>query len=130
MKVKTRLGKEKPAVADRVLATSIIPSFAEIARLIESARQRAYQAVNTEMIDLYWKVGEHISRKIATAEWGEGVVDHLARYLAVTQPGLRGFTRSNLFRMKQLWETYQTQTIVAPLVRQLPWTHHLIILGQ
>ena len=81
--------------------------FAEIVGLIAAARQRAFQAVNTALIDLYWQVGEYISRKIETAEWGEGVVPQLAQYITRTQPGLRGFTRSNFFRMKQLYETYR-----------------------
>ena len=106
------------------------PDFAEIARLIESARHQALQAVNTTLIDLYWQVGAHISRKLETAEWGDGVVQQLADYLARTQPGLRGFTRSNLFRMRQFYETYREDETVAPLVRQISWTHHLMILGQ
>jgi predicted nuclease of restriction endonuclease-like (RecB) superfamily len=105
-------------------------SFEEVLDLIRQSRQRAYQAVNTELIDLYWKVGEHISRKLASAEWGDGVVDALARHLARTQPGLKGFSRQNLFRMKIFYETYHGDAIVSPLVRQLPWTHNLIILGQ
>ena len=67
---------------------------------------------------------------MAAAEWGDGVVDELARYLAHTQPGLRGFTRRNLFRMKQFYEAYPSTALVPPLVTQLPWTQHLIILGQ
>ncbi|MFT4196149.1 PDDEXK nuclease domain-containing protein [Ottowia sp.] len=104
--------------------------FADIARLIDAARQRAVQAVNTALIELYWQIGERISRRIAAAEWGDGVVDQLARYLALTQPGLRGFTRANLFRMRQFYEAYPDAQIVSALLRQLPWTHHLIILGQ
>ena len=104
--------------------------FADIVGLIAAARQRAFQAVNTTLIDLYWQVGEYISRKIETAEWGEGVVPQLAQYIAQAQPGQRGFTRSNLFRMKQLYETYRSDAIVAALPRQLSWTHNLIILGQ
>ena len=92
--------------------------FAEVIGLITAARQRAFQAVNTTLIDLYWQVGEYISRKIETAEWGEGVVPQLAQYIAKTQPGQRGFTRSNLFRMKQLYETYHSDAIVAALPRQ------------
>lgn len=104
--------------------------FAEIVQIIASARQRAFQAVNTQLIDLYWQVGEYISRKIERAEWGDGVVAQLADYLARTQPGLRGFTRRNLFRMRQFYEAYRDDEKVPPLVTQLPWTHHLIILGQ
>ena len=104
--------------------------FSEIAQLIATAKQRAVQAVNTTLIELYWQIGERISRKIATSEWGDGVVEQLARYLAQTQPGLRGFTRANLFRMRQFYEAYPDWEFVSPLVRQLPWTHHLIILNQ
>jgi predicted nuclease of restriction endonuclease-like (RecB) superfamily len=58
------------------------------------------------------------------------VVKQLAEHLAQTQPGLRGFTRSNLFRMRQFYETYEGDTKVAPLVRLLSWSHNLIILSQ
>ncbi len=107
-----------------------LPGFEEVLLLIEAARHRAYQAVNVAMIELYWSVGQHISEKIVAADWGDGVVDELSAYLARHQPGLKGFTRSNLFRMKQFYEAYCDHEIVAPLVRQLSWTHHLIILGQ
>ncbi|MEW6548884.1 MAG: PDDEXK nuclease domain-containing protein [Spirochaetota bacterium] len=108
----------------------LLTSFSEVVALIEQSRQRALQVVNTGLIDLYWQVGAYISKKLANATWGEGVVDQLAEYLSRTQPGLRGFTRSNLFRMRQFYETYRDEERVAPLVRQLPWTHNLIILGQ
>lgn len=111
---------------------SVLPvaGFTEVVQLIAAARQRAMQAVNTSLIDLYWQVGEIISRKIAAAEWGDGVVDQLAAHIAQTQPGLRGFTRRNLFRMRQFYETYRGDEKVSSLLRQLPWTHNLIILGQ
>ena len=106
------------------------PDFAEIVQLIENARKRAYQAVNTTLIELYWQVGEYISHKVQAAEWGDGVVDELARHLALTQPNLKGFTRPNLFRMRQFYETYQIDKKVSALLTQLPWTHNLIILSQ
>ena len=114
------------------MTTPLVPQddFNEIAQLIHAARQRAVQAVNTTLIELYWQVGPFISRKIEQAEWGDGVVAQLAEHLARTQPGLRGFTRSNLFRMRKFYETYQGDEIVAPLVRQLPWSHNIIILNQ
>jgi predicted nuclease of restriction endonuclease-like (RecB) superfamily len=113
-----------------ILSPQAPSDFNEITQLIVSARQRAVQAVNTALIDLYWQVGQVISHKIAAAEWGDAVVPQLAAHLAQTQPGLRGFTRSNLFRMRQFYETYRDDEKVAPLARQLPWTHNLIVLNQ
>ncbi len=104
--------------------------FSEVIQLIQSAQKLAYATVNTLLIDLYWKVGEYISNKIKNAEWGDSIVPELAKYIANTQPSLRGFTRANLFRMRQFYETYFVDEIIAPLVRQLPWTHNLIILSQ
>ena len=106
------------------------PAFREIIGLIAAARRRAFQAVNTELIDLYWRVGQYISRKLDSTAWGEGVVDELARYIARQQHGVKGFTRRNLFRMRQFYETYRHEPKVSPLVTQLPWTHNLLILSR
>ena len=40
---------------------------------------------------------------------GEGVVEQLAQHLTSTQPGLKGFTHANLFRMRWFYEAYQAQ---------------------
>ncbi len=104
--------------------------FSEIAQFIVKARQKAMQTVNTVLIDLYWQIGEYISHKIAHAEWGNGIVEQLAQYLAQTQPGVRGFTRANLFRMRQFYAIYQGDIKVAALLRQLSWTHNLIIISK
>ncbi len=87
--------------------------------LDRSLARQALQAVNTALVELYWRVGELISKRIAAAEWGVGVVPELAAYIARTQPGVRGFTRSNLLRMRRFYETYADTPIVAPVVRQL-----------
>ena len=104
-------------------------AFGEVLQLIQAAKQRAYQAVNTELVALYWQVGEYISKKMASAEWGDKVVALLADFLAQTQPNLTGFTRRNLFRMRQFYDYYQDQPIVSALLTQLPWTHHLLIIS-
>ena len=117
-------------MSKKYLTTITSPDFAEVVRLISAARQQAYQAVNTTLIELYWQVGAYISSKVKTAEWGDGVITQLAQHLAVTQPNLKGFTRPNLFRMRQFFETYHDKPIVSALLRQLPWTHNLIVLSR
>lgn len=111
-------------------ATVRAGEFHEVLALIETARRRAYQAVNAELVGLYWQLGEYISRKIESAQWGDSVVDELASAIAREYPGLRGYTRASLFRMRQFYEAYRGNGKVAPLVRQLPWTHHLLVLSQ
>ncbi|MEA2600647.1 MAG: hypothetical protein QOF89_1639 [Acidobacteriota bacterium] len=105
-------------------------AFAEVVEMIQASRSRALAAVNTALVDLYWRVGEYISRKLETAAWGERVVTELARYIQRRHPNLRGFTRRNLFRMRQFFDAYSNAEIVPALLTQLPWTHHLLILGR
>src|ERR1035438_711020 len=127
---KTKPAKARALVVVPSRAPAHESSFREVVSLIQRARQRAFLAVNTELIDLYWRVGEYISRKLETAEWGDGVVDELARYLARQHPDLKGFTRASLFRMRQFYDIYRLDKKVAPLVRQLSWTHNLLILSR
>jgi DUF1016 N-terminal domain len=90
--------------------------FAEVVQMIVSARRRTFQAVNTALIELYWQVGAYISHKIRATEWGDGVVRQLAEHLAHAEPGLRGFTSRNLFRMRAFYEAYCAHELVTPLV--------------
>ena len=105
-------------------------AFREVVAMIEEARNRAFQAANTELIDLYWRVGEYIGRKVEAAEWGDAVIDELARFIRTQRPEIRGFARRNLFRMRQFYDTYRREKKVSPLARQLPWTHNLLILSR
>lgn len=112
------------------IAPAVEQSFAEVVEMIRAAKQTAVQTADIQLVKLYWQVGAYISRKLEQAEWGDGVVQQLADYLARAQPGLRGFTRANLFRMRKFYLTYRDDEKVAPVVRQLPWTHNLIIINQ
>ncbi|MBP8809419.1 MAG: DUF1016 family protein [Kofleriaceae bacterium] len=112
-------------------AGAAVPAaFLEVVALIHAARSRAYAAVNVELVNLYWRVGEYLDGKLSSAAWGDAVVESLAQYLATHQPSLRGFTRRNLFRMRQFFLTYRDDATVRPLVPRLSWSHHLIILEQ
>lgn len=112
------------------ISAAVEKNFAEVAEMIQTARQKVIQTANTQLVELYWQVGAYISQKLEQAEWGDGVVQQLADYLALTQPGLWGFTRRNLFRMRQLYETYRDDEKVTAVLSQLPWTHNLIIINQ
>jgi predicted nuclease of restriction endonuclease-like (RecB) superfamily len=104
--------------------------FDIVLQLIEAARVRALAAVNTELIDLYWSIGEHISRRIEADGWGKGTVEALAEHIRTRQPNALGYSARNLWRMMQFYETYRTSPKLSPLVRELSWTHNLLILNR
>ena len=93
--------------------------FDPIIKLIEEARSRAFSNVNTELVLLYFNVGMVVSLKVAGGIWGEGTVDELAKYIDVKIPGLGGFNRRGLYRMKQFYEVYSEPQFVSPLAAQL-----------
>ena len=102
--------------------------FTEITYLIASAKSRAYQAVNKELVTLYWHVGEYVSKQVISKAWGKSVVQELADYIQKYEPNIKGFSAQNIWRMKQFYETYAENTKLSPLVRELTWTNNLIIL--
>jgi predicted nuclease of restriction endonuclease-like (RecB) superfamily len=103
--------------------------FDEVLRLIEAARERAVATVNTTLMELYWQIGEHISQRIADDGWGQNTVQALAEHIRRRYPNARGFSAQNLWRMRQFFETYADRPKLSPLVRELPWTHNLLILS-
>ncbi len=94
-------------------------AFEEIVRLIEQSRLQAVRAVNTTLIDLYWNVGEYISRKIQSDGWGKGTVQALSLFVQKMQPGIRGFSPQNIWRMRQFFETYRDEPILSTVLREL-----------
>ena len=99
--------------------------FLSILGIIRAGRQRVWTAANTELLELYWKTGQHLSHKVAEGGWGRRTVERLAAWLSSREPGLCGFSASNLWRMRQFYETYSADPILAALVRELPWASNL-----
>ena len=104
--------------------------FSEIEAMVRQARAKAFANVNSALVELYWNVGKYVSNKVASAEWGTGIVEQLAVYLSKKFNDLNGFNRRGLYRMKQFFETYEKDKKVSPLVTQIPWTNHLLILSK
>ena len=87
-----------------------ISDFNNIVQLINDARKRAFISINEELINLYWNVGKIISEKVENAHWGAGVVDELANFIKENRPDINGFNRRGLYRMKQFYETYYSDS--------------------
>ena len=102
--------------------------FSEVLQHIRQARQKVYAQANTILLDLYWQLGKTISEKVASAAWGKGVVTELAKYIVQNDPESKGFSDKNLWRMKQFYETYQSDEKLATLWRELSWSHNRLIM--
>jgi hypothetical protein len=101
--------------------------FSDIIQLIKQSRYNAIKAVNAELINLYWNIGEYISKKISQSEWGDAVVTELANFIQTQEPETKGFSDKNIWRMKQFYETYIDFPKLSPLVREISWTNNLLI---
>jgi len=104
--------------------------YVEIISIIERARENAFRAVNRELISLYWEIGKYVSGKVKNASWGKSVVTDFARFLQTERPDIKGFSASNIWRMRQFYEAYNGNYKLAPLVREISWTHNLIIMSR
>lgn len=104
------------------------PQFAEILTLIKTAQQKVIATANQELIKLYWSIGQYISDRLLTSEWGQKTIEQLAAFIQTQEPGIKGFEKRNLERMRQFYETYPE--ITTALRTQLSWTHHRIIMSR
>lgn len=93
--------------------------FVQIVQLIQATHYRALSAVNSELVNLYWQVGQYVSTRLAKATWGDGAVIELAHYINKHHPEIKGFDKKNLYRMCQFYQTYNELLFVAPVVRQI-----------
>lgn len=98
-------------------------------KIINDSRQNALRKVNEELIKMYWSVGEYLSKYSEQASYGDSYIDEISKRIQVEFPGIKGFNRRGLYRMKQFYETYKDNPIVSPLVTQLNWTNHLLIMS-
>ncbi len=106
------------------------PQFAEILALIKTAQNYVIATSNQELIKLYWSIGKYISERLKTSDWGQKTIEQLATFIQTQEPGIKGFERRNLYRMRQFYETYPDAEIVSAVLTQLNWTHHSILMSR
>lgn len=104
-------------------------NFSEIISIIETAKMRALKAVNTELITMYYEVGKYLSELCSNSKFGDKVINDVEMYISKNNPTIKGFNRRGLYRMKQFYELYKDDELVTPLVTQISWTNHLIIMS-
>ncbi|MDK2409316.1 PDDEXK nuclease domain-containing protein [Dolichospermum flos-aquae] len=100
----------------------------EVQQRIRSAQYKALKAVNREMINLYWDIGQMIVIKQQDAIWGKSVVEQLAKDLQTEFPGISGFSARNIWNMRNFYVTYSQNEKLQPMVTEIGWTHNIVIL--
>ncbi len=94
------------------------------------AQYQALQAVNKELIRLYWDIGRIIVEKQAQALWGERVIETLARDVRAAFPGVRGFSARNLRYMRSFYLAYRHDELLQTLSAEISWSHNILIMEQ
>ena len=103
--------------------------IADIKEKVRRAQYEALKAVNTELILLYWELGKAISEKQAEG-WGKAIVPTLSKELQKEFPKMTGFSPTNLWYMVQFYKEYHADKNLQPLVGEISWSKHLVILSK
>ena len=96
---------------------------------IQQSQTRAALAVSQELIGLYWEIGRDLETAISSQNWGAKVLEQLALDLQASFPGIEGFSRRNLYRMRAFYLAYRDETEIVPqAVAPIPWGHNAVLL--
>ena len=103
--------------------------IAELKARVQAAQIKAAVAVNRELLLLYWDLGKMLTERLALSDWGDGAVEAIARDLSKAFPSHKGFSRRNLYFIKQWHGFYADQPeFVQQAVSQIPWGHNVLII--
>ena len=104
-------------------------NFKQIVELINNRKNNAYRKINEEMIQLYFEIGKYVNELKEKSTYGDKISEKVAEFLKNNYPELKGFTKRNIERMIQFYNTYKDDEIAIPLITQLSWTNNLLILS-
>jgi len=101
----------------------------DLKRTVAAARWRTQRTVNTELLTLYWRLGDAVLQRQHAEGWGTRVIDRLGTNLRAAFPDMRGLSRSNIKYMRQMAGAWTQQAIGQQPVGQPPWGH-VTVLGR
>jgi predicted nuclease of restriction endonuclease-like (RecB) superfamily len=134
-----------PGLPDRPPSSAVPPGYAAFLRdlkeRIRSAQVRAALSVNREVLTLYWHIGRSIVQRQQSEGWGTAVINRLGKDLQTAFPGISGFSRPNIYRMRAFYLAHAgaaADPIVSQVARQsdagppepmasLPWFHNVLL---
>lgn len=104
--------------------------LADLKSRVYQAQQRAAQKVNTELVLLYWQIGQDIHQRMEDQGYGGKVVDRLAHDLRSAFPDMKGFSARNLRYMRAFAQVWPDQRMLQQVVARLPWSHNVVLLNK
>lgn len=117
----------------KTLTKEYAQTLLDLKKQIQEAQMKAVICANKELIKLYWSIGKTIAEKQEKSGWGSNVIDKLALDLQSSFPGINGFSKRNIFRMRAFYLAYRdvpqavAQTTNLPIFG-IPWGHNAILL--
>jgi predicted nuclease of restriction endonuclease-like (RecB) superfamily len=102
--------------------------LSDIKERVRTAQYTALKAVNSELVTLYWDIGRIIVERQEDDEHGSDIATRLSKDLRAEFPEISGFSRRNVFYMREFYLLYRNDSRVQPMVALIGWTHNLIIL--
>ncbi|MBS9775298.1 DUF1016 family protein [Candidatus Gracilibacteria bacterium] len=100
----------------------------DIKQEILQSQKRAFKQVNKELVQLYFKIGNLISQKINKSDWGKSIVENVSDDIKRTFPGIKGFSKQNIWNMIKFYEFYNQNKKLQPLAGEISWSNNMVIL--
>jgi predicted nuclease of restriction endonuclease-like (RecB) superfamily len=96
---------------------------------IHEARRKVAFSINSQLLELYWEIGRELNSKLENAAWGSNLIEQVANELKHEFPDIKGFSRRNLFAIRQWYRFYcEKYQFVPQTVAQIPWGHNRLII--
>lgn len=98
---------------------------------IHAARTKVALTVTSQVLELYWDIGKDISERQNNSNWGSKLIEQVAIELKNEFPDMKGFSRRNIYAMRQ-WYTFYSEKypFVPQSVAQIPWGHNRLIISK
>ena len=104
--------------------------LADIKTRIRSAQTRAALSVNSELVLLYWQIGNDILKRQDEQGWGAKVIASLSHDLSHEFPQMKGFSSRNLKYMRGFAVAYPDEAFVQEVLAQITWYHNITLLSK
>lgn len=106
---------------------SFINIVTDIKKDIKSTQIKTFQQVNSNLINLYFRIGKRLEKN---SKYGNSFIKNVAESIKLEYPGLKGFSERNLKYMKKFYLEYKDDEKMQRCVAQLPWRHNIVLMSR